>query len=162
TANGTESFLSIANFSKRDITGNTGIAMVKNFFVFVDDVSLQPLDPNEMLCDGWQKSKQDIYDQNERHQYLQRLIKMHRNNPPVVKVPATTFIRVDTLSLPDVLFDLGKASLKAGSNVYLDSLCSSLGAKKIDSVIINGHTDNTGTPEINQKLSLDRAQTVAG
>src|SRR5690606_20671449 len=84
TANGTESFLSIANFSKRDITGNTGIAMVKNFFVFVDDVSLQPLDPNEMLCDGWQKSKQDIYDQNERHQYLQRLIKMHRNNPPVV------------------------------------------------------------------------------
>jgi hypothetical protein len=54
TANGDETFITIANFSKNDITGPTGIRMENHFFVFLDNISLIPLNPGEKLCDDWQ------------------------------------------------------------------------------------------------------------
>lgn len=159
-ASGEESFITIANFSRRDITGDTHVELVKNFFVFLDDVSLRPLDPNEQLCANWQKVKEEVYAQNERHRYLQLVIRQHRNNPPVVKSHPTAFVRVDTLWMPDVLFDLGKASLKKESHAFLDTLAEKLKGKGIDSIVVNGHTDNLGTFEINERLSLDRANAV--
>jgi len=59
TASGEEQFITFGNFSKRDINGPTGIEKENHFFVFIDDVSLSPLDPSEELCTGWQKTKDE-------------------------------------------------------------------------------------------------------
>src|SRR5688572_23619746 len=45
TASGEESYVMIANFSRRDITGQTGIARRAQFFVFLDNISLIPVNP---------------------------------------------------------------------------------------------------------------------
>lgn len=159
-AKGDEAFIAIANFSRRDIKGATNIRMEKHFFVFVDDVSLTPLDSKEYLCPGWKSGKQDIYDQDERHEFLRQVVRKYNDDPPVVVIPSTTLTVVDTLILPDMLFATGKAELQKNSNSMLDEFCRKLAGKKIDSIVVEGHTDNTGSLQVNKKLSADRATTV--
>ncbi len=63
--------------------------------------------------------------------------------------------------LPDrVLFDFDKSALRADSGPALNRAVVLLKRSK-KSVIVEGHTDNTGTHEYNQSLSEARAQTVA-
>jgi len=161
TARGDESFISIANFSRRDVNGSTNIAMEKRFFVFIDEISLTPLSRREGLCEGWQKNKQDIYDQNERHEFLRQSIRQNKNDPPTVLVrPFTSLEVTDTLIIPDVLFATAKSDLQRDGNRMLDSVCNKLRTKRIDSVVVEGHTDNTGTVQVNEQLAVDRALSV--
>lgn len=161
TANGDESFFAIANFSKRDITGETGIALENRFFAFVDNVSIVPLNPNEKLCDDWQTTMAEIYDQDERHEFLSRNIRNRRAFQPMpVVLEPNKIIRIDTLILQEVLFAVGKAYLEKDSYMLLDSFCRKVVGKKVDSVVVEGHTDNAGTYELNNRLSSARVQTV--
>jgi outer membrane protein OmpA-like peptidoglycan-associated protein len=161
TAKGDESFFAIANFSKRDITGETGIALENRFFAFVDNVSIVPLNPNEKLCDDWQTTMAGIYDQDERHEFLSRNIRNRRAFQPIpVVLEPNKIIRIDTLILQEVLFAVGKADLEKDSYILLDSFCRQVVGKKVDSVVVEGHTDNAGTNELNNRLSSARVQTV--
>ena len=161
TANGDELFFSIANFSKNDIRGNTGIKMERNFFVFLDDFSLLPMDPKETLCSNWKEVKREIYDQDERHEFLLRSLRFHRNDAtqriPTMPGSITT---IDTLILPDVFFATAKRDLEAASFVLLDNFCRSIKGRVVDSLVIEGHTDNVGQVLSNEQLSLDRASAV--
>jgi len=161
TAKGDESFFAIANFSKRDIMGETGIALENRFFAFVDNVSIVPLNPNEKLCDDWQTTMAGIYDQDERHEFLSRNIRNRRAFQPMpVVLEPNKIIRIDTLILQEVLFAVGKADLEKDSYILLDSFCRQVVGKKVDSVVVEGHTDNAGTNELNNRLSSARVQTV--
>lgn len=161
TANGDEAFMAIANFARRDINGSTNILFEKHFFVFFDEISLWPVDRREGICNGWQKNKQDIYEQNERHEFLRQLIRQNKNDPPIVLIrPFTSLEVTDTLIVPDVLFATGKSELRNDGNLMLDSVCIKLRAKRIDSIVVEGHTDNTGTIQMNGQLSVDRAVSV--
>jgi hypothetical protein len=81
TATGEEKFMMIANFSKADITGSTGISRRYNFYILLDNISLVPLDPKERLCNNWQDVKKDIYNMNERHQYMERVLRLRKTDP---------------------------------------------------------------------------------
>jgi outer membrane protein OmpA-like peptidoglycan-associated protein len=162
TAKGDESFITLGNFSKKDINGKTGIEKENHFFVFIDNVSLTPVDPDEKICAGWQQTEKEIYAQNERHQYLQRLIKMHSNDPPEPPLlTKTTVLKRDTLLLQDLLFEPGKAALQLSGSSMLDNFCTTLQDKMIDSLVIEGYTDTSGTSELNEQLSKERAGNVA-
>ncbi len=63
-------------------------------------------------------------------------------------------------AISDIKFDLGKSTIKRESHGYLDKLASVLIAQN-KHVVISGHTDNSGTDKINEKLSKDRADAVA-
>jgi outer membrane protein OmpA-like peptidoglycan-associated protein len=65
------------------------------------------------------------------------------------------------VTLGDVLFDTGQASLKPGANLVLDRLASFMTQNPQTKVRIEGHTDSTGSPEFNQALSQRRADAVA-
>lgn len=160
-ASGEESFFTIASFARLDMKGN-GTRDVPNghFFVFLDDISLRPLQSHEQLCAEAETGKQAIYEQDERHEYLRQKIRQNNDEPPLVTLPSMSIITVDTLLLPDMLFASGAAELKSSSYPVFDELVRQVGGKKIDSVVIEGHTDNTGTPSFNQKLSIDRAEAV--
>ena len=64
------------------------------------------------------------------------------------------------LTLGDVLFDTGQATLKSGAYGTLDRLATALREKSGRKVLIEGHTDNVGSDESNQGLSERRAQAV--
>jgi len=63
-------------------------------------------------------------------------------------------------TLKDVHFDTGKATITSGSFPSLNELVGALKAKPTMTIEIAGHTDNVGTPESNQLLSQDRANSV--
>lgn len=64
------------------------------------------------------------------------------------------------LTLGDVLFDTGQATLKAGAYSTVDRLAEVLKQGPDRKVIIEGHTDSVGSDEYNQSLSERRAQAV--
>ncbi|KAB8313419.1 OmpA family protein [Erwinia endophytica] len=74
--------------------------------------------------------------------------------PRAVPVPKT--VRLDSLSL----FDSGKAVLKAGSTKMLVNSLVDIKARPGWLIVVSGHTDNTGSPQQNQTLSLKRAAAV--
>lgn len=67
-----------------------------------------------------------------------------------------------------VFFDLGSSAIKPESQPVLDELIDVFSAflsdpenaKYVDSIVISGHTDSTGTEEANRVLSTDRANSV--
>lgn len=64
------------------------------------------------------------------------------------------------IALRNIFFDVGKANLRSESNAELDRLVKLLKDVPSLKVEISGHTDNTGSASINDKLSQDRADAV--
>lgn len=61
-----------------------------------------------------------------------------------------------------VFFDFGKADLKPGARVILDTIAESLRAEPPDvTLFVAGHTDYIGSAESNLNLGFARAETVA-
>lgn len=161
TASGSESFIVIGNFSKKNIAGETGLYLESRFFVYLDLISLVPLNPKENLCEEWQANMGEIYDEDERHDFLKKKIKFGRDRyPQPVILQPNTVSRVDTLVLQELLFESGKSDLYKDSYQLLDSFCLVTIGKKVDSVVVEGHTDNRGSEEMNNLLSSARVQTV--
>ncbi len=65
------------------------------------------------------------------------------------------------LTLGDVLFETGKATLLPGATRAIDKLVSFLSDNPERKVLIEGHTDNVGSATYNIDLSLRRAEAVA-
>ena len=64
------------------------------------------------------------------------------------------------LTLGDVLFDTGLATLKPGAYLTIDRLADVLKEAPDRKVMIEGHTDSVGTDDYNQGLSERRAAAV--
>jgi outer membrane protein OmpA-like peptidoglycan-associated protein len=64
------------------------------------------------------------------------------------------------VSLQDVLFDVGRASLRSGAQARLDQLAAVLRNYPERRVLVEGFTDSTGSEETNLTLSQARAEAV--
>lgn len=69
--------------------------------------------------------------------------------------------RGTVLTLSDVLFDTGKATLKPGADREIERIAQYLKDSQGTRAIIEGYTDSRGGDEYNQELSQRRAQAVA-
>lgn len=117
--------------------------------------------------DAWQRSGEPLRYGVGLYQGI-RLIEpvnaaIHRWAPPpapapviqqVVEGPQT--VRLDSLSL----FESGKAALRAGSDKVLINALVGIKARPGWLIVVAGHTDSTGNPQLNQALSLQRAGAV--
>ena len=65
------------------------------------------------------------------------------------------------VSLSNVMFSTGKATLQPGAHLQLDRLASYLKAHPKQRVMIEGNTDSTGSAQTNEQLSAARAHAVA-
>lgn len=74
-----------------------------------------------------------------------------KNNLPAIKVTFNDAI----------LFQTGKSNLSQDAMDALTKFAASLEANPDTDITIYGNTDNTGSRAINEKLSLERAQSVA-
>ncbi|MBS1611178.1 MAG: carbohydrate binding domain-containing protein, partial [Bacteroidetes bacterium] len=114
TAKGDEKFLTIANFSKRDINGETGIPAQSHFFVYIDAVTLIPLNPDEKLCGDWEAAKTLIYEMNDRHEYFERYVRFYRSQNKVAPPPKLSLTRIyksQKLVIKDDQFIPGRSNL---------------------------------------------------
>lgn len=74
----------------------------------------------------------------------------------VVQTPRGAMITSDER----VLFDSGKSNIKAEGQVFIERVATILKEKTKANVSVEGHTDNTGTADLNMRLSEARAQSV--
>jgi outer membrane protein OmpA-like peptidoglycan-associated protein len=61
-----------------------------------------------------------------------------------------------------ILFDVNKSDLQVDAKTNITSLAKILNKYPDTNILIEGHTDSTGTLEHNQKLSEQRAESVSG
>ncbi len=81
-------------------------------------------------------------------------------NKPDVKVYVTEADKkVVKDAIKDLEFDLGKSTIRDHSFASLDRVANLLVTKNF-SLKLAGHTDNTGSAELNMRLSKDRAESV--
>jgi outer membrane protein OmpA-like peptidoglycan-associated protein len=164
TADGTEGFITIGNFKRNDYSGIRFSEYHNDYYFFLDEVSLTPVDPKEKLCFEADSVKLDIYAGSERHHYLDRKVYQYRKNPPPIHpLPKTTQQRIqhiDTLVIPDIFFATASYQLSPVSFQVLDSFASKLSLPEIDSMVVEGHTDSIGKLAYNETLSMNRAVSV--
>lgn len=164
TADGTEVYLTIGNFKRVDYRGITKGEVHFEYYFFIDDVSLKPVDPKEKLCDGIEEMRKDVYSENARHDMLQKWAYHYTKNPPKpVQLPVTRMEvtrRIDTLIIPDIFFATASYELSSRSFNVLDSFANKLQGYQIDSMVVEGHTDSVGNLGYNEKLSVNRAGSV--
>ncbi len=60
----------------------------------------------------------------------------------------------------DGLFDFDKAIIKPEGKAKLDEAVARYKGKKLDKIVITGHTDRLGSAKYNEKLSQKRADAV--
>lgn len=65
-----------------------------------------------------------------------------------------------SIIMRNIFFDFNQSTLQPESFIELDYLVEFLNNNKEIKIEISGHTDNQGSDEINDKLSLERAQSV--
>ena len=67
------------------------------------------------------------------------------------------------VTMPEgILFDIDSAAIRAGLQSDLRALAANLNQYPDTDVVVEGHTDNTGSAAYNQDLTTRRAQAVAG
>lgn len=77
--------------------------------------------------------------------------------------PARVVLTESNIAIMDkVQFETGKATLLPASNALLDEVAKMLKDNpQVEQISVEGHTDSTGSPEFNRKLSQQRAESVA-
>ena len=68
--------------------------------------------------------------------------------------------RGTVISMSYVLFDIGKSTLPCELKTNLAKVAGILLVYRDSQIIVEGHTDNTGSAEFNQTLSEERAYNV--
>lgn len=167
TATGEENFLTIGSFNRKEHKFRGRPDFHRDYYFYLDAVSLVPLDPQEKLCGQMDSIKTAIYNENQRHEFLKKQIYARSKNPPPAPVLPKTIQsakpprqRIDTLVIPDIFFATASYQLAPVSHGLLDSLAQKLIKTKIDSVVIEGHTDTIGKLAYNETLSVNRAMAV--
>jgi outer membrane protein OmpA-like peptidoglycan-associated protein len=77
--------------------------------------------------------------------------------------PARVVLTASNIAIMDkVQFETGKADLKEESHSLLDEVAKMLKDNpQVELISVEGHTDSTGSPDFNRKLSQQRAESVA-
>lgn len=164
TATGNENFISLADFRKTTLKLYGRPENLESSYFFLDDFHLTPVNKAEKLCPGAARIQEEEYSVNERHGLLEKRIYTLTRRPQEVAAPTVTVIqRIDTLIMPDVLFATNSFQLNGAARTVLDSFVrrSSRLFLGVDSLVVEGHTDSTGSEKLNLVLSLNRAKEVA-
>lgn len=64
------------------------------------------------------------------------------------------------ISLSDILFDVGKSTLRSGAQASINRIAVVLRQYPQHQILVEGHTDATGGDDFNHQLSHDRANSV--
>lgn len=170
TATGTEQFITIGSFNRAAYRFRGTPDFNRDYYFYLDEVTMVPLDPAERLCVQADSTRAEVYNENERHEMLRRQVYVRSKTPPRTTALPKTLLRttpppaprqrIDTLIIPDIFFATGSYQLTSRSHGTLDSFVNQVRAYTIDSIVVEGHTDSVGKLAYNEALSLNRATAV--
>ena len=163
TAKGNEKYMTIANFSKRDINGETGLPSEAHFFVYIDAVSLTPVNPDERLCGDWAKAQTLIYEMNDRHEYFERYVRFYRSQNKVAEPPKLSLTRIyrsAKLILNDDMFITGRSNLQNNGYSVLDNFCNGFSKGSVDNAEIGVYVDTTGYLIATDEIAVQRGALI--
>ncbi|QLR43383.1 OmpA family protein [Enterobacter sp. RHBSTW-00994] len=124
--------------------------------------SLAALKLDALLLERWQRQGEPLryslgyYPGQRLWLALQQAIDTWTPPPAPEPIPVPKIVRLDSMSL----FDSGKSVLKPGSTKMLVNSLVGIKARPGWLIVVSGHTDNTGSVQLNQTLSLQRAEAV--
>ncbi|HCI6179611.1 TPA: OmpA family protein [Klebsiella quasipneumoniae subsp. quasipneumoniae] len=124
--------------------------------------SLAALKQDALLLERWQRQGEPLcyslgyYPGRRLWLALQQAIDTWTPPPAPEPKPVPKIVRLDSMSL----FDSGKSVLKDGSTKILVNALVGIKARPGWLIVVSGHTDNTGSVQLNQTLSLQRAEAV--
>ena len=124
--------------------------------------SLAALKQDVLLLERWQRQGEPLryslgyYPGQRLWLALQQAIDTWTPPPAPKPKPVPKIVRLDSMSL----FDSGKSVLKPGSTKMLVNSLVGIKARPGWLIVVSGHTDNTGSVQLNQTLSLQRAEAV--
>ena len=113
-------------------------------------------DRNKILMDARSREAQNAQAQSQSAQ-----AQLASAQQQLADLQAKKTDRGMVVTLGDVLFDTGQATLKPGANLTLNRLAIFLSANPQTKIIVEGHTDSRGSDEYNEVLSERRARAVA-
>ena len=113
-------------------------------------------DRNKILMDARSREAQNAQSQSQSAQ-----AQLASAQQQLADLQAKKTDRGMVVTLGDVLFDTGQATLKPGANLALNRLAIFLSANPQTKIIVEGHTDSRGSDEYNEVLSERRARAVA-
>ncbi len=164
-ATGEERFLTLGNFGNESIDKSKLAANHKNGDVIyaIDNVSLYPMDGKESPCREYYAVTKQLYDQNYRHpaRMLDKiLLDTTLLNGKPMKTTQNAFTKMDTLIIPDILFQSNSSKINPAFSSKLQAVIVNMRIRHFSSIEIVGHTDSLGSPELNNRLSLQRAEAI--
>ncbi|HEY2451811.1 MAG TPA: OmpA family protein [Scandinavium sp.] len=124
--------------------------------------SLAALKQDALLLERWQRQGEPLryslgyYPGQRLWLALQQAIDTWTPPPAPKPKPVPKIVRLDSMSL----FDSGKSVLKPGSTKMLVNSLVGIKARPGWLIVVSGYTDNTGSVQLNQTLSLQRAEAV--
>ena len=161
-ATGTEQFLVLGDFQRNPRTFSGRPDLFDSYYFFLDDISLEPVNSAEKLCDDASRIREEEYAMDVRHGMLDKIMYRNSRKPPVIEPLSKTVLqRIDTLVIPDVLFATASFALTAEASGVLDSFSRRVTGLRLDSMVVEGHTDSIGSVALNERLSINRAGAVA-
>src|SRR6202047_2266710 len=113
-------------------------------------------DRNKILMDARSREAQNAQAQSQSAQ-----AQLASAQQQLADLQAKKTDRGLVVTLGDVLFDTGQATLKPGANLALNRLATFLNANPQTRILIEGHTDSRGSDAYNEVLSERRARAVA-
>lgn len=97
---------------------------------------------------------------NDGHDYDVTIVERQVMRQAVTASGLMNALQADGRVALYINFDTNKAVIKDDSRPVLDQVAALLGENPSLKLSVEGHTDNTGTPERNKTLSLERAKAV--
>jgi outer membrane protein OmpA-like peptidoglycan-associated protein len=153
-ATGREKYFVIGNFSNADFDPVCEISENQLFYT-IDNVSLTPVNFTETIGPSAMNRQTALFARTERHELLKDIVMAYHQRPVKQKN-----IRIDTLVIPDVLFAVNDDRVQEKTRTLIDDFLKGINLGKLDSIVVEGHTDITGTSQRNEVLSRGRAASV--
>jgi outer membrane protein OmpA-like peptidoglycan-associated protein len=128
------------------------------------EARVQAANARQELAQAQEQRKQIVVESRERQQAreaAQAKEQLAQTQQQLAELKAKETERGPVVTLSDVLFDTGAATLKPGADLALDRLAVYLKAHPQTKVLIEGPTDSRGSDEYHDALSLRRAQAVS-
>jgi outer membrane protein OmpA-like peptidoglycan-associated protein len=104
--------------------------------------------------------KSDLEEQKRKARERQEEADKRFNELNSALIQVSKDARGTIISMSDILFDVGKATLTTDLKTSLAKIAGILTVYKEANVLVEGHTDNVGGEDYNQKLSEKRAGNV--